>query len=90
MRALGWISISVALLGLLVYFFMRDATPDFVVPVILISGALAIIFIIISIIASKLMIGKKYRCVRCGTIITGGDPIRYANVCPNCGGNVFA
>jgi DNA-directed RNA polymerase subunit RPC12/RpoP len=37
-----------------------------------------------------LMIGKKYRCVRCGTIITGGDPIRYANVCPNCGGNVFA
>ncbi len=90
MRILGLISSGVALLGLVAFFFMKDATPSFVVPMILVSGALAIAFLIVSVIANRISVGKKYRCVKCGTIITGGDPVRYANVCPNCGGNVFA
>jgi DNA-directed RNA polymerase subunit RPC12/RpoP len=43
-----------------------------------------------SLIITRTRTGKKYRCVNCGTILTGGNPIRYGNVCPNCGGNVFA
>ncbi len=89
MRTLGWISSGVALLGLLAYFLLKDATPSFVIPLILVSGLLAIFFVFASIIVNKLMTGKKYHCVKCGTIITGGDPTRYGSVCPNCGGNVF-
>ena len=89
MRILGLISSGVALLGLVAFFFMKDATPSFVVPMILVSGALATAFLIVSVIAYRISVGKKYRCVKCGTIVTGGDPVRYANVCPNCGGNVF-
>jgi DNA-directed RNA polymerase subunit RPC12/RpoP len=90
MRTLGLICSGIAVLGLLAYLFMKDATPSFILPMILVSGALAIIFILISIITGSRMVGKKYRCVKCGTVMTGGDPVRYGNVCPNCGGNVFA
>jgi DNA-directed RNA polymerase subunit RPC12/RpoP len=90
MRTIGLISAGVAVLGLLAYFFLGDLLPVFVVPLILISGNLAIICILVSIVINKTSSGKKYRCVNCGTILTGGNPIRYGNVCPNCGGNVFA
>lgn len=90
MRTFGLISAGVALLGLLGYFFLKDAMPAFIVPLILISGILAIILLSGSLVISKVRFGKKYQCVNCGTILTGGNPIRYANVCPNCGGNVFA
>ncbi len=90
MRSLGLIFAGIAILGLLAYFFMGTVLPSFVVPLILISGTLAVIFILVSLILSRRGSRKKYRCVRCGTILTGGNPIRYGNVCPNCGGNVFA
>ncbi len=90
MRTLGLISSGIAILGLLAYLFMKDSMPAFLIPLILASGTLAIILIIVSIITSSRMAGKKYRCVKCGTIMTGGDPVRYGNVCPNCGGNLFA
>ena len=89
MRTLGWISSGVALLGLLAYFLLEDATPPFVIPLILVSGILAIFFVFASIIVNKRLTSKKYRCVKCGTTITGGDPTRYGSVCPNCGGHVF-
>jgi DNA-directed RNA polymerase subunit RPC12/RpoP len=89
MRTLGWISSGVALLGLLAYFFLGDTTPSFVIPLILVSGILAIFFIFAGIIVNLLTASRKYRCVTCGTIITGGDPTRYGSVCPNCGGHVF-
>ncbi len=89
MRTLGWISSGVALLGLLAYFLLKDATPSFVIPLILVSGTLAIFFVIASIIVNRRIASKKYHCVKCGTIITGGDPTRYGSVCPKCGGNVF-
>lgn len=89
MRTLGLICAGVAVLGLLAYFFMKAVLPAFVVPLILISGILAIIFLLGSIIIGRARSGKKYHCVKCGTILTGRNPIRYANVCPNCGGNVF-
>ena len=90
MRTLGLIFAGIAVLGLLAYFFIGTMLPAFVVPLILISGILAIIFILVSLILSRSRSGKKYHCVKCGTILTGGNPIRYGNVCPNCGGNVFA
>lgn len=90
MRTFGLISAGVAVLGLLAYFFLGDLLPAFVVPLILASGTLAIIFILGSIVLGKTRSGKKYHCVKCGTILTGGNPVRYGNVCPNCGGNVFA
>ena len=89
MRTLGWISSGVALLGLLAYFLLKDATPSFVIPLILVSGILAIFFVFASIIVNKRLASKKYHCAKCGTIITGGDPTRYGSVCPNCGGHVF-
>lgn len=90
MRTLGLIFAGVAVLGLLAYFFMKAVLPSFIVPMILISGSLAIILLLGSLIITRTRTGKKYRCVNCGTILTGGNPIRYGNVCPNCGGNVFA
>lgn len=89
MRTLGWISTGLALLGLLTYFLLGDTTPSFVVPLILISGILAIIFIFASIIINNLTTRREYRCAKCGTIITGGEPTRYGCVCPNCGGHLF-
>lgn len=90
MRTLGLIFAGVAVLGLLAYYFMNAVLPAFVVPLILISSILAIIFTLGSIIIGRIRSDKKYQCVKCGTILTGGNPIRYGNVCPNCGGNVFA
>jgi DNA-directed RNA polymerase subunit RPC12/RpoP len=90
MRTLGLIFAGIAVLGLLAYFFMGTVLPAYVVPLILISGILGIIFILGSLIIGRTRSGKKYHCVKCGTILTGGNPIRYGNVCPNCGGNVFA
>ena len=89
MRTLGIISSGIALLGLLAYFLLEDAAPSFVIPLILVSGILAIFFIFASIIVNKRLTSKKYHCVKCGTIISGGDPTRYGSVCPNCGGHVF-
>jgi DNA-directed RNA polymerase subunit RPC12/RpoP len=89
MRALGWISAGLALLGLLAYFLLGDATPPFVMPLILISGLLAILFIFASIIVSMLTARKMYHCAKCGTTVTGGEPTRYGSVCPICGGHVF-
>ena len=90
MRTIGLIFAGIAVLGLLAYFFIGTVLPSFVVPLILISGVLAIIFILGSLIIGRTRSGKKYHCVNCGTTLTGGNPIRYGNVCPNCGGNVFA
>jgi DNA-directed RNA polymerase subunit RPC12/RpoP len=90
MRTLGLIFAGISVLGLLAYFFIGAALPVFAVPLILISGILAIIFLLASLIVNRTRSGKKYQCVKCGTIITGGNPIRYGNVCPNCGGNAFA
>lgn len=90
MRTFGVIFASIALLGLLAYFFMGTGLPAYAVPLILISGILGIIFILGSLVIGRIRSGKKYHCVQCGTILTGGNPIRYGNVCPICGGNVFA
>ncbi len=89
MRTLGWISAGLALLGLLAYFLLGDATPSFVMPLILASGILAIVFIFASIIVNLCTARKEYHCARCGTIVRGGEPTRYGRVCPNCGGHVF-
>lgn len=90
MRTVGLIFAGIAVLGLLVYFFIGALLPAYVVPLIIISGILAIIFVLGSLIVGRTGSGKKYHCVKCGTILTGGNPIRYGNVCPNCGGNRFA
>jgi DNA-directed RNA polymerase subunit RPC12/RpoP len=89
MRTLGWISSGIALLGLVAYFVLQDATPSFVIPLVLVSGSLAIFFVFASIIVNKRLASKEYHCVKCGARITGGDPTRYGSVCPNCGGHVF-
>jgi DNA-directed RNA polymerase subunit RPC12/RpoP len=91
MRALGVLSTGVALLGILAYFFFGDATPTYVIPVIIVSAALAVFFFLVGIIFNRIWGGgKTYQCVNCGIKVTGGNPVRYGKVCPNCGGNVFA
>jgi DNA-directed RNA polymerase subunit RPC12/RpoP len=91
MRALGIISTGVALFGILAYFLFGEATPTYVIPVIIVSAVLAVFFFLVGIILSSFVGGRKsYQCVNCGTKVTGGDPVRIGKVCPNCGGNVFA
>jgi DNA-directed RNA polymerase subunit RPC12/RpoP len=91
MRTLGTISTGVALLGILAYFLLKDAAPSYVVPVVIVSSVLAVFFLLVGIILSSFVGGRKsYQCVNCGTKVTGGDPVRIGKVCPNCGGNVFA
>ena len=53
MRSLGLICAAIAMLGLLAYFFIGTVLPSFVVPLILISGTLAVIFILVSLILSR-------------------------------------
>ena len=89
MRNLALISIGIAAIGLVVYYFMGESTPAFIIPLILVSGIAAIFFILASMIAKLFQGRKKYQCVNCGTIMRGGDPVRLGNVCPNCGGNAF-
>ena len=91
MRALGIISTGVALLGILAYFLFGDAAPTYVIPVIIVSAALAVFFFLVGIILNIIGGGgRTYQCLGCGIKVTGGDPVRIGKVCPNCGGNVFA
>lgn len=89
MRTLGLISIGIAAIGLVAYYFMGESTPAFILPLILASGLSTIFFVLASLIINMIRSQKKYRCLNCGTVIRGGNPIRYGNVCPNCGGNAF-
>ena len=89
MRTLGLISIGMALIGLVAYYFMGEAAPPFILPLILVSGLAAIFFTLVSLVAKMFQSRKKYECMNCGTILRGGDPVRLGNVCPNCGGNAF-
>ena len=89
MRTLSLISIAIAVLGLAVYFVMGDSAPPFVLPLILLSGAAAVFFILVGMVINMVQSRKKYHCVNCGTIVRGGDPARLGNVCPQCGGSVF-
>ena len=89
MRTLSLISIAIAVLGLAAYSAMGDSAPPFVLPLVLVSGAAAIIFILANMVLNMVQSRKKYRCLNCGTVLHGGDPARLGNVCPNCGGSAF-
>ena len=89
MMTLGWISAGLTLLGLLVFYLFGDATPSFVIPLVLVSGILAVVFLFVGIIINTWKARRKYHCTKCGTRVTGGKPTRYGSVCPNCGGHVF-
>jgi peptidoglycan/LPS O-acetylase OafA/YrhL len=89
MRILGLISIGIAAIGLATYYFMGESSPPFIVPLILVSGLAAILFILLSLLVKMFRSPKKFQCLNCGTILRGGDPVRLGNVCPNCGGNTF-
>jgi len=89
MRSLGLISIGIAAIGLVTYYFLGESTPPFILPLILVSGVAAIFFIVAGLFIKVIQSRKKYQCLNCGTIMRGGDPVRLGNVCPNCGGNAF-
>ena len=89
MRTLGLISIGIAAIGLAAYYLMGDSSPAFIVPLILVSGIAAILFILASLIVKMFRESKKYQCLECGTILRGSNPVQMGNVCPNCGGNRF-
>jgi DNA-directed RNA polymerase subunit RPC12/RpoP len=91
MRTLGLICSVVALLGMLAYFYLKDSTPSFVVPMILVSGTLAILLILVSsIVGIRERNRKIYQCVECKKKLTGRRLRKAGNVCPNCGCMVFA
>lgn len=91
MKTLGFISAIIALLGIIAHFVFADATPAFVVPMVVASATLAIFFIfagiVWTIIAAK---RRNYRCVHCGLTFTGNNLRKAGSICPMCGGNVFA
>jgi zinc transporter ZupT len=89
MRALSLICIGIAAIGLLAYYLMGASSPPFLLPLIVVSSAAAAFFIVISIIVSVIQNRKTYQCLTCGITIKGFNPLRYGNVCPNCGGNAF-
>ena len=89
MRIMTFISIGIAAVGLGVYYYMGETAPAFILPLILISGASAVLFLLISLAARLFQGRKQYQCLNCGTYLRGGDPVRLGNVCPNCGGNNF-
>ena len=89
MRALGYISIGIAAVGLAVYYFMGESAPQFILPLIVVSVIAAIFIILISLVVKMFRSRKKYHCLNCGYILRGGDPVRLGNVCPNCGGSSF-
>ncbi len=90
MRALGLISIGIAAIGFFAYYYMGDSAPPFVIPLIIVSGIAAVFFLLVSLLIKMVQTRKKYECVQCGFTIRGGNPVRYGNVCPRCGGNAFA
>jgi DNA-directed RNA polymerase subunit RPC12/RpoP len=89
MRILTYISIGVAAIGLAAYYYMGETAPVFILPLILISGTAAVLFLLTSLGARLFQGRKKYQCLNCGTVLRGSDPVRLGNVCPNCGGNTF-
>lgn len=91
MRTLGLICSGIALLGILTYSVLNDATPDFVVPMVIVSTTLAIFFILVGSLASMRTSNRKiYQCIQCGLNLTGKKLKKAGNLCPMCGGNVFA
>jgi len=89
MRTLGLISIGIAAIGLFAYYFMGESGPPFIIPLIIASGIAAFFFILASLLLKMVQTRKKYECLQCGYTIRGGNPVRYGNVCPSCGGNAF-
>lgn len=89
MRIMTFISIGIAAVGLAVYYLMGETAPAFTLPLILLSGSAAVLFLLISLAARLFKRRKKYQCLNCGMYLRGGDPVRLGNVCPNCGGNAF-
>lgn len=89
MRSLGLISIGITIIGLAAYVLMGEASPQFVVPLILASGLSALIFTLLGLISKLAQGRRKYQCLNCGTIIRGRNPVQMGNVSPNCGGCAF-
>ncbi len=89
MRALGFISIGIAAIGLAAYYFLGESTLPFILPLIIVSVIAAIFIILISLAVKMVQSRKKYHCLNCGFILRGGDPISLGNVCPRCGGSAF-
>lgn len=90
MRTFGFISIGIAVVGLAIYYFMGESAPGFIVPLILVSGIAAILFLLVGLVVKMFQSRKKYLCLNCGTILRGGDPVKLGNVCPNCRGAAFS
>ncbi len=90
MRTLGLFSIGMAAIGVFAYYYLGDSAPSFVIPLILVSGTAALFFLLASLLIKMVQTRKKYKCLQCGFTIRGGNPVRYGNVCPKCGGNAFA
>ena len=89
MRTLGLISIGIAAVGLVAYYFMGESSPPFILPLVLVSGIAAVFFLLAGLLVNALQNRKKYQCMNCGTTVSGGDPGRLGYVGPNCGGATF-
>lgn len=89
MRSLGLISIGITVIGLAAYVLMGEASPPFIVPLILASGLSALVFSLLGLLIKLAQGRRKYQCLNCGTVIRGGNPVQLGNVCPNCGGCAF-
>ena len=91
MRALGYLSAGVAVVGILAFFLLRGSTPSFIIPVIVVSCVLSIPLIVVgNILSNRAENRKMYHWVQCGKKMTGKE-LRYSsNICPVCGSTVFA
>jgi hypothetical protein len=89
MRILTWICIGIAAIGLAATYFMGDKAPAFTINLVIVSGVAAIVFIALGLVMKLVRPPRKFQCLNCGTILSGGDPVRLGNDCPNCGGSTF-
>jgi DNA-directed RNA polymerase subunit RPC12/RpoP len=91
MRTLGLICASIALLGILAFTFFSDLNPAIVIPIIIVSGIMSVIFILVGGVLGRRTAKRKiYQCVGCGLKFTGQKLKNAGNLCPMCGGSVFA
>lgn len=91
MKTLGFVSSIIALLGIIAHNIFGEATPAFVVPMVVVSLTLSIFFVTAGILSSiNAATRRNYRCVQCGLFYNGNSLKKAGNICPMCGSNVFA
>lgn len=91
MKTLGLFSSVIALLGIIAHMILNEATPEFILPLVIVSITLSIFFVTAGILSSISTAKRNnYRCTQCGLFIYEDSLKKADNICPMCSGNLFA